>query len=428
MYPTPPGSPKSAGSCSPDQRIGKVLQGSIQLVEVLGVGAYGVVYRAVHVQDCRIQYAVKALNKIGLEPRQRSFQQREIQLHSLVSEHPNVVSMYEIIDTPDCTYVILEYCSGGDLFSRITEQAFYVGQDALIKNAFLQLLDAVAFCHSVGVYHRDLKPENILVASDGLTLKLADFGLATQDNLTSDFGCGSTFYMSPECQQSSPRPGSCYASAPNDVWSLGVILVNLTCGRNPWKRASMEDSTFRSYMKDKSFLKSILPLSDELDHILRRVFESDSSRRITLAELRHAIMYCPRLTNTPCVSLDVPSYTMAQHAPLTPPYSPADAARDSTYVSAVAGLPDIDSPFSQLPQAAYNCNGAYAGTVPSPPRTPDSHCMPKYVQPGNAVHHPPPSKSSLCAPQVGYAQQFFTCYGQLLGPLACSRPSLVCSI
>jgi serine/threonine protein kinase len=142
-------------------------------------------------------YAVKALNKVGLEPRQRKFQQREIQLHHQASAHPNVVSLVKIMDAVDCTYVVIEYCPEGDLFSNITEQGKYVGNDALAKRAFLQILDAVEYCHSIGIYHRDLKPENVLVTDQGMTCKLADFGLATMDHVTSDYGCGSTFYMSP---------------------------------------------------------------------------------------------------------------------------------------------------------------------------------------------------------------------------------------
>lgn len=168
----------------------------MQLTGILGVGAYGVVYTALDIQT-NTPYAVKALNKIGLEPRQQKFQQREIQLHHQASAHPNVVSLVKIMDAPDCTYVVIEYCPEGDLFSNITEQGKYVGNDALAKRAFLQILDAVEYCHSVGIYHRDLKPENILVKDQGMTCKLADFGLATNDHITSDFGCGSTFYMSP---------------------------------------------------------------------------------------------------------------------------------------------------------------------------------------------------------------------------------------
>ena len=101
-----------------------------------------------------------------------------------------------------------------------------------------------------------------------------------------------------ECQRPATRRYAPYASAPNDVWSLGVILVNLTCGRNPWKKASIEDSTFRAFLKDPNFLCSILPISVELNSILRRVFDSDPNQRISLPELRDLIVTCPRLTNS----------------------------------------------------------------------------------------------------------------------------------
>lgn len=196
MLLTPPPSPKPSGSCSPDDRLGQVLAGRYQLTDILGVGAYGTVYQARDVET-GTQYAVKALNKLGLDPRQKRFQEREIRLHYQASQHSNVVSMEKIVDTTECTYVVLEYCPEGDLFSKITEDGDYVGKDQKARAAFLQILDAVRYCHSNGIYHRDLKPENILVKDNGWTLKLADFGLATQDRFTSDFGCGSTFYMSP---------------------------------------------------------------------------------------------------------------------------------------------------------------------------------------------------------------------------------------
>ncbi|TID24848.1 Pkinase-domain-containing protein [Venturia nashicola] len=315
MYPTPPASPTLHGYCSPEDRLGHILAGRLQLTSVLGVGAYGVVYTALDLQT-NIQYAVKALNKLGLEPRQQRFQQREIQLHYQASYHPNVVSLVKIMDTPDTTYVVIEYCPEGDLFSNITEKGKYIANDYLAKSTFLQILDAVEYCHSIGIYHRDLKPENILVTDDGLTVKLADFGLATTDRITSDYGCGSTFYMSPECQQAAPKPFASYASAPNDVWSLGVILVNLTCGRNPWKRACYEDSTFRAYMKDRNFLKSILPLTSELNTILSRVFEVDPNKRATIAELRDMILSCGRLTTL---------------SPAPQAYSPVNSCRNARY-------------------------------------------------------------------------------------------------
>ncbi|KAL5345046.1 Serine/threonine protein kinase [Pseudogymnoascus australis] len=254
----------------------------LQVLRPLGSGAYGNVHLVEDVA-AGIQYAVKVLDKFSangglpLNTRQQHFHQTEVQLHYEVSAHPNIVSLLRILDVADCTFVVMEYCPEGDILLNITERGLYVGNDFAAKTVFLQILDAVAHCHRLGVYHRDLKPENILVSDGGGQVKLADFGLATMDSFSSDFGCGSTFYMSPdgppfvECQdQSSGKPF--YACAPNDIWSLGVILVNLTCGRNPWKSASIKDSTFRAYMADREFLKSILPISDELNAILTMVF------------------------------------------------------------------------------------------------------------------------------------------------------------
>ena len=196
MLPTPPPSPILNGSSYPNDRVGIILDGWLELTGILGVGAYGVVYTAVDI-NTSIPYAVKALNKIGVDSRSRRFQLREIQLHHEASNHPNVVSLVKIMETDECTFVVLEYCPEGDLFSSITESGLYLGNDPMAKRAFLQVLDAVSHCHSIGIYHRDLKPENILVSDGGANVKLADFGLATKEYITDDFGCGSTFYMSP---------------------------------------------------------------------------------------------------------------------------------------------------------------------------------------------------------------------------------------
>jgi hypothetical protein len=113
------------------------------------------------------------------------------------------------------------------------------------------------------------------------------------------------------------------------------MLVNLTCGRNPWKRASFDDSTFRAFMKDPKFLRSILPISMELDVILRRIFEFNPAKRATIPEIRELILRCSAFTiSKPAVSTPLPS----------PPFSPVDYSRDAAYnacyhVPAVAPLP-----------------------------------------------------------------------------------------
>lgn len=377
----------SSSSCSstttrPEDRIGHLLAGHLELTGILGIGAYGVVYTAIDIYTY-MPYAVKALSKEGMDARQRRFQQREIALHHRVSAHENIVSLIKILEAPDCTYVVIEYCPEGDLFTNITERGHFVGNDLLAKQVFLQLLNAVEHCHNMGIYHRDLKPENVLVCCDGgYQVKLADFGLATTDAVTSDFGCGSTFYMSPECQQQSSSGSknyqagyrNCYASAPNDVWSLGVILVNLTCGRNPWKRAAPSDSTFRAYLKNPRFLRTILPLSLELDDILRSIFELDPLKRISIRDLRDKVQRCRRFTTGPGPAMCT-----------TPPPSGVSSDCSDISTSDAHELP----PQQYLPQFQTQ-NGAITPPSPSTPAP-----YPPFIfsgqLPATPPHSPPPS-------------------------------------
>ncbi|KAI1183825.1 kinase-like domain-containing protein [Nemania serpens] len=403
---------------APEERLGKFLGESLRLVKIIGTGAYGVVYLAVDIST-GIQYAVKTLSKFNadgspLDRRQLAFQHRELRLHYLASAHPNVVSMHKIVDDPDCIYVVLEYCSEGDLFFNITECGQYVGKDDMVKSVFLQILDAVDYCHALGIYHRDLKPENILVSNQGDTVKLADFGLATASDRSEDYGCGSTFYMSPEClDPSSWRPF--YYCAPNDVWSLGVILVNLTCGRNPWRQASFEDSTYRAFTKSQDFLRTILPLSDDLNDILGRIFTRNPDDRITLPELRNRIMACSKFTTTatpqailtPSVSPEPTDYvncedsidSLAYDAPLSPTGSDSDgestcSSDEGSLISSCSTIDDLDDdelcdmrsediampepqilepeeskvnfPQEFVPQHARSIHGAYSACNPCP--------------------------------------------------------------
>lgn len=100
------------------------------------------------------------------------------------------------------------------------------------------------------------------------------------------------------------------------------MLVNLTCGRNPWKRASFDDSTFRAFMKDPKFLRSILPISMELDVLLQRMFEFNPAKRATIPEIRELLLRCPTFSASKSVtSSPLPS----------PPFSPVDYNRDAAF-------------------------------------------------------------------------------------------------
>lgn len=431
--PTPPASPAFNQKCSllpqhipvhqqcqpryvpvsPEERLGRFLTGSLQLNGILGTGAYGVVYSALDIST-NIRYAVKCLSKFNadgtpLDRRQVAFQTREIRLHYRASAHPNVVSMLKIIDNPDCIYVILEYCPEGDLFYNITERGHYVGKDDLAKRVFLQILDAVEHCHRLGIYHRDLKPENILVTDQGETVKLADFGLATSSDQSEDYGCGSTFYMSPECLDHSTRRPFYYC-APNDVWSLGVILVNLTCGRNPWKQASFEDSTYRAFTRHPGFLKTILPLSDELNDILGRIFTRNPEQRITLPELREKIAACSSFTQQTATSPLVP----------TPPASPEHVP---SYVDCEESAVDADFGYGAPLSPASSDSASEASTCLSDEGSLTSSCSTiddleeddddDLIEEPPEIHTPPPQPeghTSIYDPgeagMLAYSQEF----------------------
>lgn len=435
-YPTPPASPnfeQQQQKCTvphpiatpppcphpryvpvaPEERLGRYLGGSLQLTGILGTGAYGVVYEATDV-NTRVRYAVKTLSRYNpdgtpLDRRQLSFQTREIRLHYQASDHPNVVSMLKIVEDPDCIYVVLEYCPEGDLFYNITERGAYVGKDALAKRIFLQILDAVEFCHAQGIFHRDLKPENILVTDNGATVKLADFGLATSNERSEDYGCGSTFYMSPECLDPSARRPF-YLCAPNDVWSLGVILVNLTCGRNPWKQASFDDSTYRAFTRNPNFLKTILPLSDELNDILARIFTRNPDERISLRDLRSAIERCHTFTINPATGLATTAPASTDNACT---YVPApstcceEAIEDCDYENSLSPGSDSDD--------ESTCSSDSAGSLTSSGSTIDDDDDDFAKEQQDQIHHHP-SLHQPAAPIVFEEPRIVPCPPQDFAP------------
>ncbi|GLB44014.1 putative protein tyrosine kinase [Lyophyllum shimeji] len=266
--------------------------GSLELVEVLGVGGYGVVYRAVETRSHNPKsYAVKCLvSSAHQTARQRQIHTREIALHQLASSHPGVVTLHRVVEDYGRTYIIMDYAPDHDLFTQILHSCRYLGDDTLMKHVFLQLLDAVEYCHSLGIYHRDLKPENVLCFDDGLRVAITDFGLATTDKLSEEFRTGSVYHMSPECQGGEYAPTGNYSPMFNDIWSLGIILLNLATGRNPWKSATPDDQTFRAYLRDPvGFLPTVLPISSEVNDILVQMLEVDWRERMTLHEVRQAI-------------------------------------------------------------------------------------------------------------------------------------------
>ncbi|KAH9478444.1 Negative regulator of sexual conjugation and meiosis [Psilocybe cubensis] len=288
----PQKAPVSAPASHPP--LGTLIDGNaLQLVEVLGVGGYGVVYRAVETFPSRGRsFAVKCLASTHSHSvLRRQVHIREITLHRIASVHPGVVTLHRIVEDHDHMFIIMEYAPDDDLFTQILHKSRYLGNNALIKHVFLQLIDGVQHCHSLGIFHRDLKPENILCFDGGYRVAITDFGLATTDKMSKEFRTGSVYHMSPaECQAGDPETSPAYSPMHNDIWSLGIILLNLVTGRNPWRSAMADDPTYQAYRQDPlQFLMSVLPISEELNDILVQTLDVDWRGRLSLSELRQSI-------------------------------------------------------------------------------------------------------------------------------------------
>ncbi|KIK66288.1 hypothetical protein GYMLUDRAFT_137924, partial [Collybiopsis luxurians FD-317 M1] len=219
---------------------------SLRLVDVLKESTSGAVYLAEHIglSLCK-SYVVKCF----LHPHSSTALQQQIQrkayLHRLASDHENVITLHRVIEEPNCTYIVMDYAPDHDLFHQIL-QGRYLGKDNLIMNVFFQIIDAVAHLHERGIYHCDLKPENIFCFDHGSRVGISNFGMATSDKMSKEFWTGSG-YRSPECQDGNFSPEGAYSPMHNDIWSLGIILLNLVTGRHPWKSATIWDPMFKAY-------------------------------------------------------------------------------------------------------------------------------------------------------------------------------------
>ena len=144
--------------------------------------------------------------------------------------HENIVKLYDEFETETNLFLVMEPCSGGELFDRIIEKGWYSEKEA--REVIRAVVKAVQFLHENGIMHRDLKPENVLFSdkADDAEVKLADFGFSTaiEDASESTMDCGTVEYVAPEilCRQQ--------CTIASDLWSIGVILYILLCGFHPF--------------------------------------------------------------------------------------------------------------------------------------------------------------------------------------------------
>lgn len=205
---------------------------------------------------------------------------REISIMKIV-RHPNIVRLHEVLSSKSKIYIILEFITGGELFDKIVHQGKL--RESESRRYFQQLIDAVDYCHSKGVYHRDLKPENLLLNSQG-NLKVSDFGLSALQHQIKGDGllhttCGTPNYLAPEVLSHQGYDGS---SA--DVWSCGVILYVLMAGYLPFEEIDLQTLYRKICAAEFSCPTWFSPRAKSLIH---RILDPNPKTRINIEGIKH---------------------------------------------------------------------------------------------------------------------------------------------
>jgi serine/threonine protein kinase len=300
-----------------------------QLLEKLGSGGMGDVYKA---QDTRLNrfVAIKVLPaKMSTDPERRRRFVQEAQAASALN-HPNIITIYDIVTEGDAQFMVMEFVSGNTLHDSITAGGLPVPQ---VLQYGAQMADALAAAHAAGIIHRDLKPSNVMITRSGL-VKILDFGLAkltdlnpSGDKQSAELGpltqegaiLGTVSYMSPEQAEGKP------VDARSDIFSFGSVLYEMVSGRRAFDGGS-SISTLSSVLRD-----DVRPFADVapdtpplLEAIISRCLPKDPNVRWqSMKEIEKALTSLKR-------TLDSSLFDDATTRPVGPPSAPGPASQTAT--------------------------------------------------------------------------------------------------
>ncbi|XP_067336583.1 MAP/microtubule affinity-regulating kinase 3a isoform X13 [Channa argus] len=245
--------------------------GNYRLLKTIGKGNFAKVKLARHILTGR-EVAIKIIDKTQLNPNSLQKLFREVRIMKILN-HPNIVKLFEVIETERTLYLVMEYASGGEVFDYLVAHGRMKEKEARAK--FRQIVSAVQYCHQKHIVHRDLKAENLLLDAD-MNIKIADFGFSNEFTLGNklDTFCGSPPYAAPELFQ-----GKKYDGPEVDVWSLGVILYTLVSGSLPFDGQNLKELRER-VLRGKYRIPFYM--STDCENLLKRFLVLNPGKRGTL--------------------------------------------------------------------------------------------------------------------------------------------------
>ncbi|KAK9280290.1 hypothetical protein L1049_013978 [Liquidambar formosana] len=252
--------------------------GKFEMGKTLGEGSFAKVKYAKNVETGD-SVAIKVVDRDQVL-RHKMVEQIKREISTMkVIKHPNVVQLFEVMASKTKIYIVLEFVDGGELFDKIAKHGRLKEDEA--RRYFHQLINAVDYCHSRGVYHRDLKPENLLLDSYG-TLKVSDFGLSAFSQQVRGDGllhtaCGTPNYVAPEVLNDKGYDGTA-----SDIWSCGVILFVLMAGYLPFDEPSLMALYRKIYKADFSCPSWF---SSGAKKLIKRILDPSPLTRITIPEI-----------------------------------------------------------------------------------------------------------------------------------------------
>lgn len=246
----------------------------------LGSGAFSIVHEGINKKNGE-KVAIKVVKKAVLKGDDIITLKREVENLSKL-DHPNILKLYDVFESSDEFYLIMELVQGKELFDKIIEKGNYSERDASV--IIRQIVAAIEYLHSQGIAHRDLKPENLLTSGEGEKeiVKVADFGLSKdfgEDRLKTS--CGSPGYVAPEVLTIDAP----YDKAV-DMWSIGVILYILLCGYPPFF-AETDPELFKLIMEVNYNFDGDEwdDVSETAKDLIRKLLTKDPAVRMTASEM-----------------------------------------------------------------------------------------------------------------------------------------------